>query len=275
MMRLSAIGCWGGSPRVGGACAGYLVECGRDAVLLDCGPGVCATLPRARALTDVDEVVVSHAHYDHVSDAGALMYARLVHRQLGMTTRDLTFHAPAACGRDELARLAMPGASRVIGVEAGDEVRVGGLRVATRLTSHPVPCLALRVSDETGATLGYTADGALTDDLASFLAGVDVLVTECSLYPGHDGRAMGHMSCDDVIELQRASRPAHLLLTHLPIYGDPAEMLSRVRGAVTGATVDIACPAASHGISDIGPRAAAREVRGIVTMDVAAAGAPA
>ena len=65
----------------GGACSGYLVETGTTTFLLDCGPGVFAKLRTHRAYIDVDAVVISHLHADHIFDlvtfASALRYARL------------------------------------------------------------------------------------------------------------------------------------------------------------------------------------------------------
>ena len=284
-MRVSVIGCWGGSPRAGGACSGYLVEHGGFRLLLDCGSGVASRLPLARPLSQVHHVFVSHYHFDHVSDAGVLAYARLVERQVEAGVRagdarlaaagvgvgsldgtpcpsaavggtdgpagsaaetraaalpELTFYAQAGTPEldAEFARLAVPGGSRAQAVGEGDRLRVGPLALSFMRTRHPVPCLAVRVSAPDGATLAYTADGALTPHLGEFCAGADALVAECSLYPGFDGSRAGHMSCDDVVELARCARPRTLVLSHLPIYGDESLLARRVRAALSADEVD-------------------------------------
>lgn len=241
-MRLTVAGCWGGSPRPGGACSGYLVQHGGTSVLLDCGAGVAGSVQRACALTDIDDVIVSHFHHDHVSDAGVLMFARLVARQLGQTDHTLTFYAPGFGGMSasldthtafDLARLEMPGASHAVALDPTSRLSIGSLSFDFLQTKHPAPCLATRVTcEEDGAKLVYTADAALTSDLAAFCAGADVLLCECSLYAGYDGQAMGHMSCEDVVELARVARPGTLVLTHLPIYGDVTDLLAYVRSGL-------------------------------------------
>lgn len=234
-MRLTVVGCWGGSPRAGGACSGYLLEHGGQALLLDCGPGVAGAVQHARPLESIDHVLVSHFHYDHASDAGALMYARLVRRivqgQQGAGAQgglgDLTFYAPDA--GEDFRRLSMEGASRAVAVDEGSRVEAGPFSCTFLRTSHPVPCLAARVECEDGSVLAYTADGALNGRLAGFVAGADVLVSECSLYAGTDGAAAGgHMSSEDVARLAEAARPRTLVLSHLPIYGDTRELLEQV-----------------------------------------------
>ena len=63
----------------GGACSGYLVEADGCAVLLDCGCGVFGKLRSHREYWEVDAVVISHLHADHILDlvpyASALTYA--------------------------------------------------------------------------------------------------------------------------------------------------------------------------------------------------------
>ena len=227
-MRLTVVGCWGGSPRPGGACSGYLLEDGDDSLLLDCGPGVAGAVQHVRPLEAIDHVLVSHFHFDHVSDAGALMYARLVRRIVGEPLGDVVFYAPEEDAR--VAGLAMDGAARAVGVDEGASLKIGRLNCTFLKTDHPVPCLAVRVENEEGESVAYTADGALTGRLVAFCAGADVLVSECSLYAGVDGSAMGHMSCDDVARLAAGARPGTLVLSHLPIYGDPGELRDRVAG---------------------------------------------
>lgn len=239
-MRLTVAGCWGGSPRPGGACSGYLVQAGDTNLLLDCGPGVAGSVARACALARLDAVVVSHFHFDHASDAGALMFARLVERQLHPEVPELAFYAlPEEDAADAhcafgIGKLAMPGASRAHAVDAGAQVRVGPLILTFMRTHHPAPCLAVRVEGPDGEVLAYTADAALTPGLARFCAGADVLLTECSLYAGTDGRAMGHMSAPDVAALARATRPGTLVLTHLPVYGDVRELVRQVAEGLPG-----------------------------------------
>ena len=283
-MKVTVIGCWGGSPRPGGACSGYLVQAGDTNLLLDCGAGVASAVQRVCPLTDIDHVVVSHFHHDHVSDAGVLMFARLVHRQLGQTTRDLTFYAPADAPTSasgvpagpagpaatcadagapvalddmptsaladapsapfdthaafDLAHLAMPGASRSVAIDEGTRLGIGSLVLDFLRTKHPAPCLATRVTCvDDGSVFVYTADTALTPELSAFCEGADVLIAECSLYPGYDGQAMGHMSCEDVVQLARHARPKTLVLTHLPIYGDVEELAAYVRSHLTAEEV--------------------------------------
>ena len=233
-MRCTVIGCWGGCCRRDGACSGYLLQHGGDALLLDCGSGVASAVQNVIPLTQLNHVVVSHYHFDHCSDAGALGYGRLIAVQRGETGTPLTFYGPDDPA--ELARLAMPPYSAAHAVHTGDTLRIGPFACSFLRTKHPVECLAVRV-ECAGGVLVYTADGALTDELAAFAAGADVLITECSLYAGADGSRAGHMTCTDAARLALRAKPGTLVLSHLPVYGDVRELLGEVRSHWNGTTV--------------------------------------
>ena len=78
-MRITVLGKSPAWQDADGACSGYLVEGGGQIVLLDCGPGVFAKLRRYVDYVDVDAVVISHLHADHILDlvpfASGLRYA--------------------------------------------------------------------------------------------------------------------------------------------------------------------------------------------------------
>ena len=78
-MRITVLGKSPAWQDADGACSGYLVEGGGQTVLLDCGPGVFAKLRRHVDYVDVDAVVISHLHADHILDlvpfASGLRYA--------------------------------------------------------------------------------------------------------------------------------------------------------------------------------------------------------
>ena len=94
-------------------------------------------------------------------------------------------------------------------------------------------CLAVKVKCGQ-STLVYTADGAYTPKLAEFAEGADLLIAECSLYAGADGARAGHMTSTDVAQLGCKAAPGMLLLSHLPLYGDPHLLVAQVKAQWNG-----------------------------------------
>ena len=78
-MRLTVLGKSPSWQDAGGACSGYLIEESDTRVLLDCGNGVFGKLRERMDYVDVDAVVISHLHADHIMDlvpyASGLIYA--------------------------------------------------------------------------------------------------------------------------------------------------------------------------------------------------------
>ena len=78
-MRITVLGKSPAWQDADGACSGYLVEEHGTCLLLDCGNGVFSKLRRFVDYVDVDAVVISHLHADHILDlvpfASALTYA--------------------------------------------------------------------------------------------------------------------------------------------------------------------------------------------------------
>ena len=74
-MRLTILGKSPAWSDAGGACSGYLVTEGKTAVVVDCGNGAFGKLRERISYAEVDAVVISHLHGDHVLDLVPFSYA--------------------------------------------------------------------------------------------------------------------------------------------------------------------------------------------------------
>ncbi len=74
-MRITVLGKSPSWQDAGGACSGYLVEDGGTTLLLDCGNGVFGKLRQRVDYIDVDAILISHLHADHILDLVPYAYA--------------------------------------------------------------------------------------------------------------------------------------------------------------------------------------------------------
>lgn len=229
-VKVTVIGESGGTPLAGGATSCYMVEAEDHAVLLDIGSGAMSLLQKVRAFDSIDDVIISHFHDDHVADAGVAVYSRLIAMQLGRPVNPLIFHAM------EKRELEMPPYSHAAIIDEGIEEWIGPFSVSYMRTIHPVPCLAVRLSCD-GKSIVYTADGAFSDRIAAFAASADILIAECSFYPGIVNRNAGHMDACDVAELAVAASPGKLVVSHLPVYGNREEILCCIKERWNGEVI--------------------------------------
>ena len=73
-LRLTVLGCSTAAPHPATPTAGYLVEWGSTAVLLDCGQGVIRNLQKVLDPHDLSGIVIGHMHADHYLDIVGLRY---------------------------------------------------------------------------------------------------------------------------------------------------------------------------------------------------------
>jgi ribonuclease BN (tRNA processing enzyme) len=167
-MRLTVLGKSPSWEDAGGACSSYLVERGETTMLIDCGSGALGKLRAIRDYRDVDAIVLSHFHADHLLDlipfACALTYGPAAAE--GLRTPRLI--GPAGI-EPYLARLgvAIGDPGLIVGAFAIEEYRpgvpvaVGELAVTAHEVVHIGPTHAIEVDGGPGRIV-FGADGRYT-----------------------------------------------------------------------------------------------------------------
>jgi ribonuclease BN (tRNA processing enzyme) len=208
-----------------GACSGYLVEEDGAGLLVDCGSGVFSKLRRFRDYLDVDTVVVSHLHADHILDlvpyASALTYAP---RQQQRDPARPRLFVPEG-GRDALRRVCGGAGMPEEHVERAfalreyspdDVVEVGAMRVRFRRVPHFLPTCAVDVaSTNGGGRFTYGADSAPNDELVRFADGTDLLLIEATIPRPEEDGPRGHLTPAEAGEHGARAHVRRLVLTHL------------------------------------------------------------
>jgi phosphoribosyl 1,2-cyclic phosphodiesterase len=174
-----------------------VVECGHSRLLLDCGFGVGETLSRLARLQisagDLDAIVVTHEHEDHIGGV-----ARLARR----------FAIPVWLTNGTLAGLEALFAevdTRLI--ENYSAFEVGEIRVAPFPVPHDAREPAQFVFGDGVRRLGVLTDaGEATRHIEHVLSGCDALVLECN----HDPEMLRKSNYPQPVKDRIASRHGHL-----------------------------------------------------------------
>jgi ribonuclease BN (tRNA processing enzyme) len=231
-MKLTVIGYWGGYPKVNGASSGYLLEHEGFHLLLDCGSGVLAKLQNVLQPEDLDSVILSHYHPDHIADIGVLQHARLIQGFLGKTMSNLPIYGHAFDAH-EFAKLTYKEVTKGNAYQPDQVLTVGPFQISFLKTDHPVPCYAMRI-EAGGKTLVFTGDSSFKEEFILFSKSADVLLCECNFYAHQNGKAAGHMNSHDAGVLAREADVKQLILTHLPHYGNISELIHEASQEFTG-----------------------------------------
>ncbi len=214
-VHLSVLGCYGPYPPAGGACSGYLLEKNGFKVLLDCGNGVLSRLQNFIPLWELDAVVISHLHGDHISDLNVLRYALDALRNQGLRGESLPLYAPPE-PEEEFERLPYKNIFRIIPLEAGQPLQIGPFEFDFLPTVHSMPGLAMRIESD-HSILVYSGDSEYFPLMAEFAHGADLFLCEAN-YLGEkaDRRSPNHISAFQAGLLAAAADAKRLVLTHLP-----------------------------------------------------------
>lgn len=252
-VRLTVLGKSPSWEDAGGACSGYLLEEGSTAVLLECGNGVFGKLRLYRDYAEIDAVVVSHFHGDHVLDLIPFSYALTYSprpRAVGARPRLIgpprfgeRLRTIAAVFED---RELVDRAFEVVEYRGGDAFTVGGIAFRTAPVPHFTETFAIAVeppggrADERPSRLVFGADCGPSEELVKFAQGADLLMLEATLVtpePPLAGRRRGHLTPREAGEHAARAGARKLVLTHVSDEVDPAWAQREAQAAFDGEVV--------------------------------------
>ena len=202
--------------RTGPAC---WVERGDVRLLIDCGAGAIHRLAQFGLQWEkVSHVALTHFHPDHFGELPALVFAL---RHATKRTEPLVILGPAGTVRllkgladgfgDWLLDPGFP--IGILDLQAGEPFPLSpDVMLEVHATPHTAESVALSVTAPEGRVV-YTGDTGPSDELASWAAGCDLLLAECSLPDAQ--AAAGHLTPEPVGRLAAGARPRRLVLTHL------------------------------------------------------------
>lgn len=233
MMNVRFLGMWGGFPQAGSATSSFLLEHEGFVALIDCGSGVLAQLQKFMSIDQLDAVLISHYHHDHVADVGCLQYAWLVHTQLGTIKRALPVYAHAQ-DQEQWSKLTFKDFTKgnTISPDQGAQ-KIGPWNVSFCQTKHPAYCLAMKFECDEHRIV-YTADTEWSDELLVFAHGADLLICESNLYAEQFGQVPGHLTATQAGQLANRAKVNQLVLTHLPHFGDHQQLLKEAQDQFGG-----------------------------------------
>jgi len=239
-------------PDAGGANSGYLLSHEGFKLLVDCGNGVFAKLREHSDPAEVDVVLITHLHPDHVLDLYPFSHALTYHS--GRSVRRPLLWAPPGAAE----AFATAGAVFGAGSQVSDaftlteydpvlELVVGPLTIVLREVPHFVRTWACDVRSEDGRRFTYGADCGPSDAIVALARDTDLLMLEATegAGPHQGGGFRGHMTAEEAGGIGRRAAAKRLLLTH---YSDKldAAALRHAAEEQFGGPVELAAAAARY-----------------------------
>ena len=241
-MEITFLGTGVAIPQKGRVQSGVLVRLEEKPLLIDCGSGVLNRFPEADVShTEVDTVLLSHLHLDHVADLLPLLKANWLRGKTNMRV-----YGPEGT-EDWLSRVL--GAYEyileevdvdVIEVLPGKDFTPEGFDCEIRCTAavHSVPTLAYRVTAEDGEFV-YSGDTEPSRDIMDLAAEADLLIHECSFPPGT--KVTNHTTPSTLADMleEYNKEIGSICLTHFypDMQGHEKEAVYRLKGYFEGEVI--------------------------------------
>ena len=177
---------------------GLVVEAGGSRLMIDCGFGVRDAAARLARLglspADVDAIVVTHEHSDHVGGVAAFAARHGIPVWLTFGTLTVTGER-------------FTGVARVYGFDSHDTFAVGALEVRPFPVPHDAREPVQFVVTDGAVRLGVVTDlGTSTPAVEEALSGCDALVLECN----HDAGMLAGGKYPPLLKARIAGRYGHL-----------------------------------------------------------------
>lgn len=197
----------------------YWLEAAGQGILLDLGQGAWRRfLDGGHQAAEVDAVVISHPHPDHMADLIPLMFALNYDPVLASQARiSLLGHSglePLLGALNQAWGNWLNPPSELLDrrwLEPGERTLLGGVRITTAAAAHHPHSLAWRLEAD-GRSLVYLGDSEASSGLARFAQGADLLICHCA---GTDQEPKaGHLYPAACGRLANEAQAGALLLSH-------------------------------------------------------------
>lgn len=212
-MRLIVLGNNGPYPSAGGACSGYLVIEGDTKILIDCGNGILSNLQKFIKHEDLNAVILTHLHSDHMSDMMVLRYAIQIKMNRGQDIKPLDVYAPSE-PLEEYNRLDIKGIFNLNAILPDTVLNYGNLKITFKEMTHPVKCFAVSI-DNGEKRFVFSGDTSWNSNIIEFSQNADLLMLDAGLL-SKDKKSdnVPHLTAAECGMVAKEAKASRLLLTH-------------------------------------------------------------
>lgn len=228
-MQVRVLGCGTIAGRTGKNCSGYLID---EQILLDCGPGIWSALYSAeQPLKQINHILLSHFHVDHISDLIPFLWGRWVLEEERGSL--LSIYGPVGLN-GWFKKMTIPHTDWIKDLaislhELGNKKTEAGLyTVETRSTGHTANSICLKLSDPRGKSVFYSGDSGWNENLIELAARCDLAIIDSA--NSSENKTEDHLTPELAARVASSSGAKRLMLTHLypEVWDtDPAEEAGR------------------------------------------------
>lgn len=212
-MKLTILGNNGPYPSAGGACSGYLIEDKNTKILLDCGNGVISNLQKIINIKELDAIIITHLHNDHVGDIFVLKYAFGIMKQMGDFDKKIMVYT-ASDDKYLLSNMNYNDVFEIIKINDEKEIIINDINISFNRTIHPVETYSVKLT-KGDKKFVYSSDTSYNENIIEFSKGVDLLLIEAGVLEKDRLKDTPHLSAKQAGVIVEKANVKRALLTHL------------------------------------------------------------
>ena len=227
-MKLTILGNNGPFPAAGGACSGYLIEEGSIKLLIDCGNGVLSNLLKFVKFEELDAIILTHLHSDHMSDMMVLRYAVQIKKARGLIKESVAVYAPEE-PNEEYKKLDIKDVFDLKPIKEGLVLNFDNLKITFSEMKHPVKCFGVAINNGERRFV-FSGDTSMCDNIIEFSKNSDLLMLDSGLLDkDKTSENVPHLTAKECGLVAKKAGAKKLLLTHFwPDY-DVNELLEEAK----------------------------------------------
>lgn len=213
-MEITVLGNNSTTASAGGACSSYLLEADGRKILLDMGNGSIFNLKKQVLLSEIDAIILTHHHFDHISDLFLFRYEREGLKYMGEEVPPIDLYTPEM-PEWLLEKLIRNDIFRFHVIENNTKISMGGLTINFIEVVHLIETYALRCTYK-NKVFAYSADTGICDGIYEACRDADLFLCEATYGSYETYRMKHHLHGREAGEISEKSGVKKLLLTHLP-----------------------------------------------------------
>lgn len=221
-MKLVVLGSGTTIPHPTRCSSGFWLETDGGSIMLDFSAAMTSRLAAEHLpWHELDAIWISHFHMDHCGGLGPFLAGTKHAPQMRSRQKPLTIFGPKGISElieafnapYEYGLLEQPFPVVVTAVLPNEPFEIlNGSEAVAYSTQHTEESLAIRIRDELGRTIVYSADTGFDSVLPTFANQADLFVLECTFL--RNKPKIKHLELSEAVHMIRRSKCKRAMLTH-------------------------------------------------------------
>lgn len=226
-MKIKILGNSGAFPH-NNPCSGYLIEGKKDKILIECGSGVVLKLKEHCSVDQLSGIIISHLHWDHLSDLMPLRYEVDYLQAEGRIKNPLALYCPDE-PREIYELLPYKNTLNIIAIDSDNTITLNELQIKFFEVKHPVKCFGINVFEQGEKKVCYSSDTEYFLTILNEAKGAHLFICESTALKKDEPQLTGHLSGPQAANIAKQAGVSCLGLTHFWPYYDSKKILEEAR----------------------------------------------